>query len=276
MTLEEIVRLALNEDLGSGDISSISTIASDKKTTAIIHSKATGVISGVNVVQEVYRQIDNRLVVDCKLVNGTSVTSGTAIFEIHGSSRSILAGERVALNFLQRMSGIATRTFKLQSMINDYQAQVTDTRKTTPLLRLLEKQAVRDGGGKNHRFGLFDAVMIKDNHIKAAGSITHAVLLARSYIPHTMKIEVEVEDLTQLQEALLVKPDIIMFDNMNIETMRQAVKMVNGTVITEASGGVSEDNIEQIASTGVDYISLGSLTHSVNSLDISLDLEGRK
>jgi len=272
LTIAKLVELAIAEDVFTGDITSLTTIPANAKGNGMIHMKEDGVISGVEVAKEVYRQLDSDIVITQHAFDGDYVHNGQIILELTGSLRSILTGERTALNFMQRMSGIATKTNKLVSLIKDYPAIIVDTRKTTPLLRILEKQAVRDGGGNNHRFGLYDAVMIKDNHIKAAGGIAKAVQAARSNIPHTMRIEVEVENLDQLQEAIDTKCDIIMLDNMAPTLMKQAVILVARRAITEASGGVNEHNIIEIASTGVDYISLGSLTHTIESLDISLDL----
>ncbi|OEF95807.1 carboxylating nicotinate-nucleotide diphosphorylase [Desulfuribacillus alkaliarsenatis] len=268
--------MALVEDVFTGDISSITTIPETALGNGIIYMKADGVISGIKVAEEVFKQVDANLEIKLKATDGTHVKKGQAVIEITGSLRSILTGERVALNFLQRMSGIATKTHLMVTLIQDYPCTVVDTRKTTPLLRILEKQAVRDGGGKNHRFGLYDAVMIKDNHIKAAGGIMNAVQSARKQIPHTMKIEVEVENLQQVEEAIESKCDIIMLDNMDVNMMEAAVKRIAGKAIVEASGGVNENNIVEIANTGVNYISLGSLTHSIESLDISLDLYEKK
>jgi nicotinate-nucleotide pyrophosphorylase (carboxylating) len=204
------------------------------------------------------------------------VEKGQQIAEVEGSVRSILSGERLALNLLQRLSGIATRTNQYVQAIAGTKARVVDTRKTTPGLRLLEKYAVRVGGGHNHRYALYDAVMIKDNHIKGAGGIKQAVDAARATIPHTMKIEVETESLEQVREALEAGADIIMLDNMELERMKEAVALIAGRAVVEASGGVTLETIRSIAETGVDVISVGALTHSVKALDISLDLNQRK
>ncbi len=269
----------LEEDIGSGDISSIATIASDHHSKGIIHVKQDGWIAGIPVVEMVFEMIDPALNFTRIVEEGTFVSSGTIVARVEGSTCNILTGERLALNLLQRMSGIATKTRTYVNALEGASVKVTDTRKTTPGLRLLEKYAVRTGGGYNHRFGLYDAVMIKDNHIKGAGSITNAIQQARQRIPHTMKIEVEVENFPQLNEALVAKPDIIMLDNMSLESMKAAVALIRQThshVIIEASGGVSLSTIKDIAATGVDIISVGALTHSVQSLDISLDLNERK
>ncbi|HEY0826937.1 MAG TPA: carboxylating nicotinate-nucleotide diphosphorylase [Bacilli bacterium] len=269
----------LEEDIGTGDISSMSTISSVHQSQGIIHVKQEGWMAGIPVAEMVFDLIDPALCFTRITEEGAFVAAGTIIAKVEGSTRSILAGERLALNLLQRMSGIATQTRAYVGALEGASVKVTDTRKTTPGLRLLEKYAVRIGGGYNHRFGLYDAVMIKDNHIKGAGGITNAIQQARERIPHTMKIEVEVEHFLQLNEALAAKPDIIMLDNMNLESMKAAVALIRHThshIMIEASGGVSLATIKDIAATGVDIISVGALTHSVPSLDISLDLNERK
>ncbi len=276
LTISEIVKMAIKEDVLSGDITSLTTVSDQAKGNAIMHMKEDGVVSGIEVAKEVFFQVDPQLHVRILASDGQQVCEGHTLIEVEGKLRSILTAERVALNFMQRMSGIATKTHRFVKLIEEYHAQIVDTRKTTPLLRILEKQAVRDGGGRNHRQGLYDAVMIKDNHIKAAGGITQAVNAARNQVPHTMKIEVEVENFAQLHEALTVGCDIIMLDNMQPSLMAEAVKLIDGRAVVEASGGISEVNIVEIARTGVDYISLGALTHSAVSLDIGLDLFEKK
>ncbi|OEH84363.1 nicotinate-nucleotide diphosphorylase (carboxylating) [Desulfuribacillus stibiiarsenatis] len=276
ISISKLIELALEEDVFSGDITSLTTVPADAYGQGMVHMKADGVISGVEVAREVFRQIDERIQFTHLVMDGDIVTKGQTIITLEGPLRSILTGERVALNFMQRMSGIATKTHTVTSLIQEFPTRVVDTRKTTPLLRILEKQAVRDGGGKNHRFGLYDAVMIKDNHIKAAGGITKAVRAARQGIPHTMKIEVEVENFDQLREAIESKCDIIMLDNMSPSDMKLAVDRIAGRALTEASGGITEHNIIEVAQAGVDIISLGSLTHTIESLDISLDLFEKK
>lgn len=269
----------LEEDIGTGDISSMATISADHQSTGIIHVKQDGWIAGIPVIEMVFESIDPALHFKRITEEGTFVSRGTLIAKIEGNTRNVLTGERLALNLLQRMSGIATKTRAYVDALEGASVRVTDTRKTTPGLRLLEKYAVRIGGGYNHRFGLYDAVMIKDNHIKGAGGITHAIQQARERIPHTMKIEVEVENFLQLNEALAANPDIIMLDNMSLESMKAAVALIRQThlhIMIEASGGVSLATIKDIAATGVDIISVGALTHSVLSLDISLDLNERK
>lgn len=269
----EIVNRALNEDIWTGDITSEAVIPVERQASGQVWTKVDGVIAGLPVLELVYKQIDESLEVELLVEDGYVATAGAQLARINGSARSILLGERVALNFLQRMSGIATRTSRLAEQIKFYQGKIADTRKTTPGLRILEKYAVRKGGGYNHRQGLYDAVLIKDNHIVVAGSIKEAVTAVRRRIGHTVKIEVEVESLEQLHEALESRVDIVMLDNMSVELMKEAVKLAQGKAILEASGGITEETIVEVAKTGVDYIALGGITHSIKALDISLDIE---
>ncbi|ASS73812.1 nicotinate-nucleotide diphosphorylase (carboxylating) [Tumebacillus algifaecis] len=270
--IERAVRAALEEDIGSGDITTNSIVSRDKAGHGTLLAKEPGVIAGLDVAEVAFKLVDPTLEIKRLVADGDAVAKGTPLMEVFGSARSILIAERVALNFLQRMSGIATRTSKFVELVRYYNAKIVDTRKTTPGLRALEKYAVVIGGGRNHRFGLFDAVLIKDNHIEIAGGVKQAIMAARHQIPHTMRVEVEVESLEQIDEALEVKADIIMLDNMTFETMREAVEKIAGRALIEASGGVTEETIVDIAKTGVDYISIGALTHSIKSLDISLDI----
>ncbi|MFD2170245.1 carboxylating nicotinate-nucleotide diphosphorylase [Tumebacillus lipolyticus] len=270
--IERAVRAALEEDIGSGDVTTNSIVPKDKEGHATLLAKEPGVIAGLEVAVRAFHQIDPTLEVNVLVKDGDAVATGTPLMEVAGSARSILIAERVALNFLQRLSGIATRTAKFVELVRYYNAKIVDTRKTTPGLRALEKYAVVVGGGRNHRFGLFDAVLIKDNHIEIAGGVKQAIMAARHQIPHTMRVEVEVESLEQIDEALEVKADIIMLDNMTPDTMREAVEKIAGRAMIEASGGVTEETIIDIAKTGVDYISIGALTHSIRALDISLDI----
>lgn len=266
----------LMEDIGSGDITTECTIPEDEQGKGILYAKEAGIIAGLPVAELVFETVDAGLTFKTLVKEGERVEKGQAIVEVSGSVQSILSGERLALNLLQRLSGIATRTREFVDVLEGTKARVVDTRKTTPGLRLVEKYAVRIGGGHNHRYALYDAVMIKDNHIKGAGSITKAVEAARANIPHTMKIEVECETIEQVKEALAAGADIIMLDNMSPEMMREAVALINGRAIVEASGGVTLETVRAIAETGVDVISVGALTHSVRALDISLDLNQRK
>ncbi len=270
--LENIVKGALLEDLQQGDITSEAIFDKDFMAEAAFMAKAGGILAGLPVVSEVFHQLNRDMICLKSLSDGTEVSPGTEIAIWKGPIRSILAGERVALNFLQRLSGIATQTARLVHLKGDLPAKIVDTRKTTPGLRMLEKYAVRMGGGCNHRFNLADAVLIKDNHIEACGSITEAVRRAKDYIPHTMTIEVEVETKAQVEEALAAGADIIMLDNMPAPEMRAMVELINQRALVEASGNVDEHTIKEIAATGVDIISVGAITHSVRALDISLDV----
>ncbi|WP_312115936.1 carboxylating nicotinate-nucleotide diphosphorylase [Brevibacillus reuszeri] len=266
----------LHEDVGFGDVTTMSTIPETEQGIGILYAKETGIVAGLPIAQQVFETVDPDLVFSAKVEEGARVEVGDQIAEVNGSVRSILSGERLALNLMQRLSAIATKTGEYTAAVAGTKARVVDTRKTTPGLRFLEKYAVRVGGGYNHRFALYDAVMIKDNHIKGAGGIAQAVAAARAAIPHTMTIEVEAESLGQVQEALDAGADIIMLDNMSNEQMVEAVQLIDGRALVEASGGVNLDTIGAIARTGVDIISVGALTHSVKAFDISLDLNTRK
>lgn len=277
--LEGQIRLWLEEDIGSGDITTLTTIPEDRQGVGIIHVKEDGILAGIPVAEAVFRVVDPALTFQAVRQDGERIVKGTVLAEVHGSIRSILLGERLALNLMQRLSGIATRTREFVDVLDGLPTRLVDTRKTTPGHRMLEKYAVRVGGGHNHRFGLYDAVMIKDNHIKGAGGITQAVAAARSQIPHTMKIEVEVEGFAQLEEAMAADADIIMLDNMKPSDMSQAVGILKANkphILVEASGNVNLSTIRGIAETGVNVISVGRLTYSVQALDISLDLNERK
>jgi len=273
------IRAWLAEDIGGGDVTTMATVPEGQQSKAIIHAKASGVIAGIPVARMVFEVVDPSLVFEAKVSDGDQVEKGTVLAIVEGSSHSILTGERLALNLLQRMSGIATVTRVYADAAEGFPARIADTRKTTPGHRTLEKYAVRIGGGYNHRFGLYDAVMIKDNHIKAAGGIPEAVAAAKARVPHTMKIEVEAESLEQALEAARAGADIIMFDNMSPAAMKEAAVQVRGIasrVILEASGGVRPERVREIAASGVDVISVGGLTHSFQALDISLDLNEKK
>ena len=271
---EPLVRAALAEDIGPGDITSILCIPAGTRATAVMLAKEPGVIAGLAIAEMAFHLIDPDAVWLAHLSDGARVGEGrTPLATITGDARALLTAERVALNFVQRLSGIATLTAKYAALTLSTHARIADTRKTTPGLRMLEKYAVRAGGGFNHRLGLYDAVLIKDNHIKAAGSIAQAVAAARAHISHTMKIEVEAATLKMVEEALQVKADIILLDNMDTETMRTAVLTIAGRAISEASGGLTEARIAEVAATGVDILSIGALTHSAPALDISLDFK---
>lgn len=280
--LEQInqhIRSWLAEDVGTGDITTWSTVPAGHLSKAILHVKEAGVICGIPVAERVFHFVDSKVSFRPQVKEGAYLESGTVIAIAEGSTHSILMAERLALNLLQRLSGIATQTKAYVEAIDGISVRLADTRKTTPGHRMLEKYAVRIGGGFNHRFGLYDAVLIKDNHIKASGGILPAIDAARKSIPHTMKIEVEVESMNQVNEAISAKADIIMLDNMNCADMKTAVRHIKAEasyVTVEASGGVSLQTIKDIALTGVDVISVGGLTSSIKSLDISLDLGEKK
>jgi nicotinate-nucleotide pyrophosphorylase (carboxylating) len=274
-TIQTLVRLALDEDLGErGDITSKATIAVDARIHGKIFAKATGVIAGLAAAKAVYQCVDPNVVFEPQIEDGSLVVPGTLVCTVSGRGRSILTGERVALNFLQRLSGIATLTAQYVQAVAGTKAVILDTRKTTPGWRLLEKYAVRMGGGQNHRIGLYDMVMIKDNHIEAAGGISAAVGLVRAY-PEAkgLPIILEVENLNQLREALKLGVDRILLDNMDEVTMREAVAITGGRVLLEASGNMTLERVAAVAATGVDFISVGALTHSAPALDLSMRLE---
>lgn len=266
------IRTALFEDVGSGDKTTDATISPRVKLRGEFLAKVDGVISGLNVVEMVFRELDPRIKLITYINNGHRIHSGEVFAEVSGSGRAILTGERVALNFLQRMSGIATMTAKMVDAAGNRGTIILDTRKTAPGLRIFDRQAVRNGGGQNHRFGLFDMALIKDNHIVAAGGITPAVENIRREHGSKFPIEVEVTDMEELREAISLKPDRILLDNMNLEQISEAVEITAGRVPLEVSGGVTLETVGAIAKTGVDYISSGALTHSVKALDISLEL----
>lgn len=272
----ELIDLALREDLAHGDITSESTVPADRHATATMLAKQDGVISGLKTAQAVFVRIDPSVAFLPMVSDGDRVARGDELARISGNARSILAAERTALNLIQRLSGIATLTSRYVAHVSGTNASVIDTRKTTPGLRYLEKAAVRDGGGSNHRFNLGDAVLIKDNHLAAIGGehpIRDAVTAAKHRAPHTTKVEVEVVDLAGVQEALDAHADIIMLDNMSLDEMRAAVQLVDGRALLEASGGITLETLRAVAETGVDLISAGALTHSAPSLDISLDFQ---
>jgi len=272
INLRELIDLALKEDIGPGDVTTNSIIPPGRSAAGLIVAKEEGVVAGLPVAEAVFRRLDPAVNLSFQVREGEQVTNAQILARVEGNARALLTGERVALNFLQRLSGIATYVHRLVRLLEGSKAKIVDTRKTTPGLRLLEKYAVRVGGGNNHRFGLYDAVLIKDNHLKITGSIKRAIQQARSRIPLTMKIEVEVENLAGVAEALAAGADIIMLDNMDLPAMREAVNFVAGRALLEASGGITEKNILAVAQTGVDFISVGALTHSARALDLSLEI----
>ena len=275
--LQSIIQRALDEDVGpaglsDGDVTTLCTIPAEAITRGDFIAKANGLIAGLDVARLTFALIDERVHVDFSIHDGDAVTKGQIFGTVSGPTRSLLSAERTALNFLQRMSGIATATQRFMDAVKPYRAMILDTRKTVPGLRLLDKWAVALGGGQNHRIGLFDMVLIKNNHITAVGSITAAINRVRECDDRHRPIEVEVRSLAELQEALSLQPDRILLDNMSLDQLREAVALTNGRVPLEASGNVTLETVNAIAATGVDYISSGALTHSVKALDISLTL----
>jgi nicotinate-nucleotide pyrophosphorylase (carboxylating) len=270
--LQPIVQRALDEDVGDGDVTTLCTIPAEATTSGDFIAKANGIIAGLEVARLTFALVDDRVRVDFSIHDGDAVTKGQVFGTVSGPTRSLLIAERTALNFLQRMSGIATATHRFMEAVKPYRAIILDTRKTVPGLRLLDKWAVKLGGGMNHRIGLFDMVLIKNNHITAVGSITAAINRVRECDDRHRPIEVEVRTLYELREALALQPDRILLDNMSLDQMREAVTIGHGRVPLEASGNVTLETVNAIAATGVDYISSGALTHSVKALDISLTL----
>jgi nicotinate-nucleotide pyrophosphorylase (carboxylating) len=266
---EVLFDLAYAEDIGEGDITTNNFVSSDEIKTARLVAKENGVISGLPVVEMVFRKFDPDFEWKVFCIEGSHVSPGDIIAEFKGNHRALLTGERIALNFLQRMSGIASATNIFVELTKGTKVRILDTRKTLPGFRLLDKYAVRMGGGENHRFGLYDMVMLKDNHIQIAGGISEAVKKIRNRIPAGIKVEVETTTIEQVKEALDAGADIIMLDNMSNEMMTEAVELVGGRVKVEASGNMTIDRIADVAKTGIDYISIGALTHSVRALDIS-------
>lgn len=271
--LDGIIQNALAEDIHTGDITTLAVVRGRREAKARMTAKEALVLAGIDAAGRVFQLLDSQVRFTPRFADGDAVAAGDVVAEITGDAAILLQGERVALNLLQRMSGIATLTARYVEAVKGTGARVVDTRKTTPGLRVLEKYAVRVGGGANHRTGLYDGVLIKENHIAAAGGIGAAVSRARAYIPHTLKIEVETETLAEVAEALDACADIIMLDNMDTATMKEAVAMIGGKALVEASGGVNLETVGAIAATGVDIISVGALTHSCRAMDISMLLE---
>lgn len=266
----QIINMALNEDVGTGDITTETTIPADKKAHGRFIAKEDMVICGLEVAELAFHTVDKDIEFCANCKDGDKIEKGFVIATVSGNARNVLTGERVALNLMQRMTGVATKTNEAVKCVEGTKAKITDTRKTTPGLRVLEKYAVRVGGGSNHRFNLADGILIKDNHIAVSGGILNAVKNARASAPHTIKIEVEVETRDQLMQALEAKADIIMLDNMSNEEMAECVKIVNSKALVEASGNMGDKDLSAVARTGVDIISIGALTHSVKAADISL------
>ncbi len=269
---EDLVRQALLEDIGFQDLTTEAVISASSSATAQLLVKGQGVIAGLDVAAAAFRLLDPEAKFTAFSLDGDAVEPGQVVASIAGRARALLSAERTALNLLQHLSGISSVTRQAVKAVEDFNCWVIDTRKTTPGLRALEKYAVTAGGGRNHRFGLFDAVLIKDNHIAAAGGISKAVSLVRAAVGPMVKIEVETESLAQVEEALTTGADVIMLDNMPCPLMREAVKLIGGRALTEASGGITLATLREVANTGVNLISLGWLTHSAPALDISLDI----
>jgi nicotinate-nucleotide pyrophosphorylase (carboxylating) len=270
MYIDEIIHRALKEDMPYGDITTDHLIDGNQKSNARLIGKESGVIAGMDVAKRVFELLDSEIVFESCVKDGDRVQKGDVLAYLSGKTASILKAERTALNLLQRMSGIATATSLYIEEVKGCSVRIVDTRKTVPGLRMLDKYAVTAGGGHNHRYGLSDAVLIKDNHIAAAGGIKNAISIIRSKIPHTVKIEVETENFEQVMEAIEAKADIIMLDNMDCKEMKRCVDFINRRALVEASGNVSLKTVREIAQTGVDIISVGAITHSVKALDISL------
>ena len=271
-SIDALLELAFAEDIGIGDITTEATVPPSQQGVGTIVAKSGGVVAGLPVAARVFDTLDATLIFRAFVNDGDKVVAGAPLAEVRGSAKTILIGERTALNFLQRLSGIATFTAQFVNAVSGYAVNIVDTRKTAAGWRAVQKYAVRVGGGHNHRFGLFDGVLIKDNHIVAAGGIANAVRKARESVPHTGKIEVEVETAAQVDEALQAGADILLLDNMSLELMRRVVEQIDGRVVTEASGGITLERVREVAATGVNLISVGALTHSAMPLDMSLTL----
>lgn len=273
MSIEEIIDYAIEEDLREGDHTTLACIPKEATNSAFLLVKEDGIIAGVEVAKKVFYKIDPKLEVEVKIQDGSVIKKGDEVLRVSGSSRSILSAERLALNILQRMSGIATHTNELVQLLHGLPTKLLDTRKTTPNFRVLEKMAVKIGGGENHRFGLFDMMMIKDNHIDYAGGITEAIKSCKEYLKQRdmdLQIEVEARNIEEVKEILKCGVDRIMLDNFDYETLEKAVQLIGNSAETEASGGITKATIRRYAETGVDYISVGALTHQISSLDLSL------
>ena len=279
LQIEEIIDRALAEDLGKGDVTTEALITGDRQGTGFIVAKKEGILAGINIAKQVFHQVDPELKAEVLLEDGTRVKPGTKLAKVSGSIASILKAERVALNFLQRLSGIASETNRYVEAVKGLPVRIMDTRKTTPGLRSLEKHAVKVGGGENHRMNLGDGMLIKDNHLAALRSqglnIKQIVARARQNSPQRLPVEVEVATASEALEAVEAGADIVMLDNMSLQDMGKAVKSIRGRALIEASGGITLDNVRAVAETGVDFISIGALTHSAKALDISLELEAQ-
>ncbi len=271
MDTDELFRLALLEDIGSGDATTLSIIPPGMEASAVVFGREPFILSGSRPFRRIFELLDPEIRIECLFPDGDQIEPDVAVFRIEGRARALLTGERTALNFAQRLSGIATLTRKMSQAVAGTGCQLLDTRKTTPLWRILEKEAVRHGGGRNHRFGLADGILIKDNHIAAAGSIKEAVRRTRESAPHTLRIEIEVESIRQLGEAVAAGADIVLLDNFTLDMLREAVEIGKGRVVLEASGGVRLETVRAIAETGVDFVSCGALTHSARAIDLTME-----
>jgi nicotinate-nucleotide pyrophosphorylase (carboxylating) len=274
MTIQEIIARALAEDIGSGDVTTDATVEPDAEGEAAVTAKEEFIIAGGEIFLNVFLALDPGIDFSVEYLDGDRVKKGETFMTLNGPLSALLTGERVALNLLARMSGIATLTARFVREVEGTRARILDTRKTTPGLRALEKYAVTVGGGHNHRFGLYDGILIKDNHIAAAGGIKNAVEAAKRHAPHVLKIEVECENMDDVKEAMKAGADIIMLDNMDMDSMKAAVKLINNRALVEASGNMTLKRVRAVAETGVDFISVGALTHSAPAADISMKIKG--
>lgn len=270
VNIDDLILMALKEDISSEDITTNSVMREKKLGTVQLICKQDGVIAGLEIFKRVFELLDRETITKLYFKDGDRVKKGDLLGEVEGDIRVLLSGERTALNYLQRMSGIATYTNNMVKLLEGSSVKLLDTRKTTPNMRIFEKYAVKVGGGNNHRYNLSDGILLKDNHIDAAGGVANAIKMAKEYAPFVRKIEVEVENLDMLKEALEAGADIIMLDNMSPEMMKEAVKLTRGKAVTECSGNITKENIQIIIDTGVDYVSSGALTHSAPILDVSL------
>lgn len=270
VNIDDLILMALKEDISSEDITTNSVMREKKLGTVQLICKQDGVIAGLEIFKRVFELLDRKTITKLYFKDGDKVKKGDLLGEVEGDIRVLLSGERTALNYLQRMSGIATYTSNMVKLLEGSSVKLLDTRKTTPNMRIFEKYAVKVGGGNNHRYNLSDGILLKDNHIDAAGGVANAIKMAKEYAPFVRKIEVEVENLDMLKEALEAGADIIMLDNMSPEMMKEAVKLTRGKAVTECSGNITKENIQTIIDTGVDYVSSGALTHSAPILDVSL------
>ncbi|SPF51634.1 putative nicotinate-nucleotide pyrophosphorylase (carboxylating) [Syntrophobacter sp. SbD1] len=269
--IKNLLQMAIDEDVGSGDVTTLSVIPAEQQGRAVVFGREPFVLSGSKPFRTIFELLDAEVRIDCLFSDGEMIEPNISVFSIEGRVRTLLTGERTALNFAQRLCGVATLTRKMADAISGTRCQLLDTRKTTPLWRSLEKEAVRHGGGRNHRFGLADGILIKDNHIAAAGGINESVRRARENAPHTLRVEIEVENLDQLNEAIAAGADIVLLDNFTLEKLKQAVAIGKGRVLLEASGGVNLQTVRAIAETGVDFVSCGALTHSARAIDLTME-----